>query len=69
MLFNVSASRAILTNYAAKNIIHILTSYGADWFRRRGLMVMNGSHIIIGTPDEVERLKFAERRVIGWVEL
>ncbi len=69
MKFNVSASRAILNGICGKNIIHILISYGPDWFRRRGLMVMNGSHIIIGTPDEVERLKFAERRVIGWVEL
>lgn len=69
MKFNVSASSAILKRYCAYQINYLLRHYGLNFFRRRGLMVMNGSHIIIGTPDEVERLKFAERRVIGWVEL
>lgn len=69
MKFNVSASSDILKEYSAYQINYLLRHYGLNYFRRRGLLLVNGRHIIIGTPDEVERLKFAERRVIGWVEL
>ena len=69
MKYTVSASRSVLLETTSFSIIYLLQYYGFDYYRRRNMLVLNGANAVIGTPEEVDRLKLEHCEPIGTVNL
>lgn len=67
VIIKISATKKLLLEMSAKQIMFMIEKYGTRIFRRKGMLIEQGMHWILALPEEVESMELSEKYQIGTV--